>query len=175
MPFEAHLSRVRVALLLAGSLFFALFALWVVGVFGGGPPSPPIHVKAAAWAGIVFCGVAGFVFARRLFESGVIVRVDDAGIYWQRWSEQVIPWSAITRISERKVKRSRFACLFLHDRAAYPSRGILGYLKSLSTPTGYGDISVTMTETDRSFDDLMAAIERFAPAELRGADSADGG
>jgi hypothetical protein len=162
MAFEANLSRIRVALMLAGSIAFVLAGLWLVGAFGT-PPSTSLKAAVAGWAGIGFFGLCSVVLARRLFQAGVEIRIDANGIYWRRWSDQTIPWNAIARISTGEIRRQRFVCLFLIDPRAFPSQGIAGKLAGANAAMGFGDIALTATGTDTSFDDLMAAIERFAP------------
>ncbi|OHV04925.1 STM3941 family protein [Mycobacterium talmoniae] len=170
MAFEANLSRARIALMLAGCLLFIALGLWMVGAFGEVPSTSrwsPGYVQAVGWAGTVFGGFCAIVAVPRLFQSGVVMRVDTDGIYWRRWSDRVIPWSAIACISIGQMGRQRFVNLFLHDPAAYPSSGILGRVRGVNKAMGYGDIPLNITETDRSFDDLIAAIDHFAPAGLR--------
>jgi hypothetical protein len=163
MAFEAKLSRIRVALMLAGSIGFVVAGLWLVGAFGA-PPSTTLKATLAGWGGIVFFGLCAIVLARRLFQAGVEIRVDADGIYWRRWSDQTIPWNAIARISTGEIRRQRFVCLFLIDPHAFPSHGIAGKLAGANAAMGFGDIALSATGTDASFDQLMAAIDRFAPA-----------
>jgi hypothetical protein len=163
MAFEANLSRVRIALMLAGSIGFVVAGLWLVGAFGS-PPSTTFKAVAAGWAGIVFFGACAIVFVRRLFQAGVEIRIDANGIYWRRWSDQTIPWNAIARISTGEIRRQRFVCLFLIDPRAFPAQGLAGKLAGASRAMGFGDIALSATGTDASFDALMASIDRFGPA-----------
>ena len=168
MPFEAKPSRIRVAGLLVLAAGFVVCALWILGAFGSAPDSGIVH-RLASWVMLVL-GVGAILRAVRwLFESGVIVRVDDQGIYWRRGSPQLIPWSAIAAIRPAQTRNQRFVCLDLYDPAAYSSHGVAGRLRRINQATGFGDITISMIATDRGFDDLLAAIERFAPAGLRGA------
>lgn len=64
------------------------------------------------------------------------------------------------------VERQRFVCLFLRDPSAFPSSTVLGRLKRANKAMGFGDIALSAIGTDRSFGDLLAAVERFAPAGL---------
>lgn len=165
MPFEANVSRARNAGFLALSVLATAQGLAMVGAFGPAPDTA-IKIQVVGWLCVIFFGLGIPLAARRMFESGVEMRIDTDGVYWRRWSEQVIPWSAIKEISTRAVRRQRFACLFLHDPAAYPSSTVLGRAKRLNAVLGYGDIALTVADTDRSFDEMMAAIDRFAPAHL---------
>ena len=162
MAFEANLSRFRVALMLAGAVGFVVAGLWLVGAFGP-PPSTSLKATVAGWAGIGFFGLCAIVLARRLFQAGVEIRVDSDGIYWRRWSDQTTPWNAIARISTGEIRRQRFVCLFLVDPRAFPSQGIAGKLAGANAAMGFGDIALSATGTDKSFDQLMAAIDQFSP------------
>lgn len=186
MPFEANISRARTMRFLLISVVFVAIGVFLIarpaaltddrspGHRDRGPiglvemfgVSPTTAYQGFGWLCIAFFGLLAVVWGRRLFASGVELRIDAEGIYWNRWSDQVIPWSAIKQIAVRVTGRQRFACLFLHDPSAYPSRTALGVIKRLTRTGKYGDISLTITDTDRSFDEMMAAIDQFAPAEL---------
>ncbi len=62
--------------------------------------------------------------------------------------------------------RTPFLCLRLVDRDAYPSTRLLGKFAGLNRAWGFGDISVTTAGTDRSFAELLEAVEHFAPRAL---------
>ena len=165
MAFEANASRWRIAILLAGSLVFVVAGLWMLGLFGP-PPSTSLKAKAAGWGGVAFFGLCAIVGAKRLFDQGVEIRVDAHGLWWRRWSQDTIPWAAIERIATAEVRGQRFACLFLRDPSVHPSSTIAGKLAGANKAMGFGDIALSTTGTDKSFLELLAAIERFAPPAL---------
>jgi hypothetical protein len=170
MTFEAILSRPKMALFCLGSLLGVVLGLWMVGAFGEPPSSrryPGWEVTLVDWAGMVFAGIAAAVCARRLLQSGAEVRIDTAGIYWRRWGATVIPWSAINRIGVGVMRRQRFLCLYLTDPAALPAKGIPARLAPMNRSMGYGDIAVSTVGTDGRFEDMVAAVERFAPGLLQ--------
>jgi len=101
-----------------------------------------------------------------LFEAEVEIRIDANGIYWRRRYSQVIPWNAIDRITIREVRGQRFACLFLRDPSAFPSEGLTSMLAGANKAFGFGDVALAMAGTDQSFDAMMAAVTKFAPAGL---------
>lgn len=98
----------------------------------------------------------------QLFRSGPDIRIDERGIWWRRWSDQRIPWSAITALYPASVGRTSFLFLKLADRDAYPSTRVLRKFAGLNRASGFGDIAVGVTGTDRSFAELIEAVERFA-------------
>lgn len=163
MAFEAHASRWRLILLLAGSLGFVALGVFLLTI---DPPSTKRTL--VGWAAIVVFGAFFLIGLPRLKDQGAVIRVDQRGIWWKRWSGDTIPWSAIERISVGEIRGQRFACLFLRDPRAYPSSTFVGKLAAANKAMGFGDVALTASSTDKSFADLMAAIERFAPPALRG-------
>jgi hypothetical protein len=160
-PFEAKASRWRVLLLLAGALGFVAIGIWLLRL-----DAPTPKRTLAAWAGIIIFGVLFLIGLPRLFQQGVVLRIDARGIWWRQWSDQTIPWIAIERISVGKIQRQRFACLFLTDPRAFPSATLQGKLARTNKAMGFGGIALNISGTDQSFDAMMAAIIRFAPAGL---------
>jgi hypothetical protein len=159
MAFEAKASRWRVVLLLAGALGFVAVSIWLLQL------DPPTTKRTlVAWAGIIVFGAFFLIGLPRLFQQDVVLRIDAHGVWWRQWSDQTITWGAIERISVGKIQRQRFACLFLSDPQAFPSTTLLGKLAGTNKTMGFGDIALNTTGTDQSFDAMMAAITRFAPA-----------
>jgi hypothetical protein len=160
-PFEAKASRWRVVLLLAGALGFVALGIWLLRL-----DAPTAKRTLVAWAGIILFGAFFLIGLPRLFQQGVVLRIDARGVWWRQWSDQTIPWSAIDRISVDKIQRQRFACLFLSDPRAFPSATLLGKLARTNKAMGFGDIALNTSGTDQSFDAMLAAITKFAPAGL---------
>lgn len=159
--FVADVSRRRNALLVLGAVVFVGIGFLMLRA-----PGHDIFRVVSGWAAILFFGLCGMIGISQLFRSGPDVRIDERGIWWRRWSDQIIPWSAITALYPASVGRTSFLCLRLVDRAAYPSTRALGKFAGLNRASGFGDIAVGVTGTDRSFTELIAAVERFAPRAL---------
>lgn len=166
MAFEANISRWRSALLTLGATGFVLIGLWMVGLIGS-PPRISGFKYAMGWVCIVLFGALGMLWIRRLFQSGVEVRVDANGILYRRWSGQTIPWIAITRAKAMRLNNQRFLCLYLADPNAFPSVTVMGRLARANKSMGFGDVTVSMTGTDQSFDALMASVARYGPGRLQ--------
>ena len=157
-PFEANGSRWRVILLLAGALAFVALGVFVLTI-----KPTDIARTIAGVAAIAVFGAFFLIGLPRLRTHGAELRVDQRGIMWRRWSGDTIPWAAIDRITVGEIRGQHFACLFLRDPGAYRSTTFAGKLAGANKAMGFGDIALSVTGTDRSFDELMAAIERFAP------------
>lgn len=172
MPFEANLDRRRVALLVAIGLAFVLIGVWMVGGFGPVEPSGRMSVGAQhvwGWIAIVFFGLGVAISVPRLFQSGVAVRVDADGVYGRRHSQQVIPWSAIDRITTVEVRRIQFARLYLNDPEGYPPEGIARWVRRATGVFGMkalGAVDISLQTTDRNLAELRVAVEHFAPGKL---------
>ena len=118
-------------------------------------PSAP---AALAWLSILCFGFASIIMLMRLFDRDDQIRADAQGLYWKRWSPDVIPWNEIADVSEAGVQRQRILCLHLRHPERYPSHTLLGRLASANKVMGFGDIAINAMGTDRSFDELKAAV-----------------
>ncbi|MES2059276.1 MAG: STM3941 family protein [Pseudomonadota bacterium] len=157
--FVAHVSRWRAALLVFGALVFVAGGVFVVQTKGLNDP----RALVTGWLGALFFGACALVGARQLFRSGPVMEIDARGILWRRWSDERIPWSAIARAEAMSLRRQRFLALWLQDPEQYRSTHLLGRVAGVNKSMGFGDIALSVSGTDRSFADLVAAIERYAP------------
>jgi hypothetical protein len=147
-----------------GGLTVTALCLWGTGIVIS-PASPPNPRRLLMlWVGAFFFGVCTFTVGRDLFDVREQVVVDERGILFRKWSETPIPWHEIARIEVTKVKLNRFLSLWLHHPEAYPSsRLVMGWLARLGGRMRHGDMSVTMIGLDRSFADLVEAVEQHWP------------
>jgi hypothetical protein len=165
--FVAHHSRARLALLLLAAVLFVAGGLWMAGMFGDPPTSrrySPEVVKFVGWACLAFFGLCAVVIARRMFEGGDALRIDRTGITFTAWSDQTIPWSEITEISEWSMRGQRSIILHLRDPDRFPGKGVLGITAKANRAMTGGDVPISLSGTDRSYGDALAAIERFLGA-----------
>ena len=158
--FVARNSPRRNALLLAGALLFVAGGLWLAGLFG---PPPKPGQEWIGWACAVFFGMCGVAFAPRLFDRDDRIVVDRNGIRWRQWSEATIPWSAIRSWSRRSVRGQQFICLVLKDPSQFPGSSRASWFGGINKAIGFGDIALNVVGTDRTFDELEAALRRYAP------------
>jgi len=162
--FVAYTSRFRLGVMTLVSLLFVFSSLWVEGVFGPLQTTPSsLHHKnqLGIWVGIVFFGLASLECIRRMLRIREELRVGTAGIRWAPWSDQTIPWSEITEVTTSQVFVQRFVNLHLRNPARFPGRGGLAWLAPLNRAVTGGEISVSLSFTNRSVRDAMSAIQRF--------------
>lgn len=161
--FVARNAPVRVLLLAALAAGFVAIGLWIVGAFGPAPDDAP---RWAGWLSIAFFGPGCVLILARLFQPSEQLRIDRDGIRWRQWSDDLIPWSAVRAIEQASVHNQKFLCLRLDQPERYRSTQLLGRLGGANRALGFGDIAISVTGTDRSFDDLVRAVGRFAPSSL---------
>ena len=158
--FVARNSPWRIVLLFAASAGFVVAGLWIAGVFG---ESPKPGQEWLGWFSAAFFGATIPLLARRLFDTNEQLRISASGIQWKQWSGATIPWREICDIGIWEHKRQKMIVLHLVHAARFPSAGILGRVAGLNRKLTGGDIAISLTGTDRSFQQAMAAIERLRP------------
>jgi hypothetical protein len=131
-------------------------------------PTSTVSAKVliASYVGIAFFGLCALAGARQLFRTEPVLEIDQAGILWRRWSDQIIPWSAIAGMSVLHIRRQRSLTLTLFAPENFPGKGLMGLLAGPNRAMSGGDISLNLAGTDRGFDDMLAAIDRiWAPPQ----------
>jgi hypothetical protein len=165
-PFEAYNSPWKLILLFALSLGFVATGAWMAGLFGEVPHSRRLGSTTPYW-GWITIGLFGFgttVMLKRISYSGPFLRVDERGI-WKTGipSDHFVAWSEIEKIDCIRVNRNRFVGISLKDRSKIASNWWRSILVGINERTTGFQGSYTTTGTDRSFDELVEAIERFRP------------
>jgi hypothetical protein len=158
--FVARDSPWRLCLILVGAVAFVAGGLWIAGLFG---PSPKPGMEWFGWLAAFFFALAPFKLVPRLLDRSDQMIIDRNGIYWRQWSETTIPWSAIRFFSQRSIRGQHFVCLHLKDPSMFPRAGALAWLAAFNRSLNFGDVALTVTGTDRSHAELVAAIDRYAP------------
>jgi hypothetical protein len=67
------------------------------------------------------------------------------------------------RAEAMSLGRQRFLALWLQDPARHRSTHLLGRIAGANKSMGFGDIALSVSGTDRSFADLAAAFDHYAP------------
>ncbi len=145
------------------SLATTALCLWGTGAITPPAPQPSRDVfwMAFSWLGTFgFAGCALLLTSRLLDRSQQIV-IDHRGILWRRQSHEPIPWQAISRVEVKSVQGVPFLCLWLRDPGAHRRTGPAGWSDGLNRALGFGDVSLSATGLDRSFDDLVDALGRY--------------
>lgn len=162
--FVAHNSRWRLALLVLASVGFVAVGLWMGGAFGAHPSSrrySPGAIWGVGWFCVVFFGMCGCAWVKRIFDTGAQLQIGRSGIRWSPWSGQIIPWSEVADVTTCSIKQQQFIVLHLRHPERFPSAGLKGKLQNTNRMITGGDIVISLTGTDRSFSDAMSAISHF--------------
>lgn len=165
--FVAHHSRWRLALFLLGAIAFVWGGLLMIGTFGPPPTSnraSPEFMTIFGGFVIALFGACAIAIAKRLFDGGEALRIGTTGISLAAWSDQTIPWSEITDISEWSFRGQRSIIVHLRDPNRFRGKGILGFAAKANRALTGGDVPISLTGTNRSFDEAAAAISRYRRA-----------
>lgn len=166
--FVAYPSRWRRALLSLSALGFVALGLWMVGTFGPVPTSSrrsSTETVIAGWACPAISSLCLVAHIPRLFETGEQLRVDGAGIQFSPWSSTAIPWPQIKKVTLRSYSRSDYIVFHLENRRLFPGKGLAKLLAGLNRMMTGGDICISLSGTDRSYDEAISAIARYKPLE----------
>jgi hypothetical protein len=116
---------------------------------------------AIGWFGVIFFGLCGALAVKKLLDAGEQLRVGPSGICWTPWSDLTIPWSEVADVTAREFRGQRTIVLHLRNRDRFPAKGPFAVLAGANRMLTGGDVSISLTGTDRSFSEALAAIERF--------------
>lgn len=160
----AYPSRWHIALLVLISVGLMAIGLDMIGAFGTpSPPLQPRHLSQATrgWLCIFGSGTCAVVFGRMLFQTVPLLRIDQNGVWWHRWSNQIIPWSEITKVTEFRARLDRTIVLHLRNPDKFPRPQIWTFLSKINRALGGGDVAIGPFVLDKSFEEIMAAIELY--------------
>lgn len=153
----------RVSVWRTGGLVLASAAMVALGAYMWFLPEAVARVVGVGTGLLFGLFIVGGV--RQLQRTEPVIEIGPEGVIWRRWSEQLVPWSAITRAAVRRVRYQRFVCLWLAEPAAYPPARRFGKLSRLNKTLGFGDLPLATGGLDRRTDELIAAIEVYRPVE----------
>ncbi|WP_354073595.1 STM3941 family protein [Brevundimonas sp. 1080] len=164
--FVAYTSRSRIVSLVARGLIFVTLSLWLIGVFGTPPDSrrySPVLTPFIGWGGLLFSVTATALWLRNFFERREMVRIGPAGIMVRWWSADTIPWNEITEIAPLEINGVKSISLKLRDREQYPPRGLGALLARGDRLVTGGDVTISLSATDRRQFEALVAIDQFKP------------
>ncbi|MBB3952959.1 STM3941 family protein [Aureimonas jatrophae] len=174
--FVAYPSRWKTALLAVASFGFVLIGLAMVGAFGQMPGSErddPLYLTIVGWSGVLLFGLFGSVWVARLFGNTEHLRIGPKGVRYPEWCDQTIPWVEIDDVRPFSARGNMFLILHLRDRGRFPGRFPASLFAGLNRMITRGDVSISLTGTNRSFDEALSAVEHFRSLSvLAGADKA---
>lgn len=176
MAFEARYRRDKLLGLASIGLLFVAMGLWMAWQPAGSfEDSRRIRELAQLLGGstdlaghgigwlCVLLGAGSLPLLIKQFRfQGPAIRVDEEGIFWQRWSQKPITWNNIARIEPGSVYNQKLLNLMLHDPAIDPSTSPLGKLARLNRVLGFGQVSISVQGTDVDFDELVQAVYYYA-------------
>lgn len=164
--FTAHYAKGRIAAMLLGALIFVALGCWMIGLFGPPPVSArigPVKAVVAGWVGIVFFGLCAVLLARRLFDDSAVLRIGPSGLQAAQWSDDLIPWSQITDVTTWTHQKQTMIVLHLRDPAMFPGRGMAGMLARANSKLTGGDVTISLTGSNRSPNEALSAMARYWP------------
>ncbi|MCY3002301.1 MAG: hypothetical protein NTV21_10905 [Planctomycetota bacterium] len=161
-PFEARFTLRSLAPRLAA--WAALAAVSVVFAWPSGPLADLHFVaRALAWGCAALFLFVLFFEARRLASKAPVLRIDERGILWRRWSEDTIPWSEVASLRLFSIQRVHFVGLVLRNPERFPSSTILGRSAKANRSFTGCDLCLEIQGTDRCHQDLVSAVESHLP------------
>ena len=164
--FVATPSRWRIALLILAAMGFVTAGGWMIGAFGQVPDSPRYPATESFWFGIaciILGSMASLWMVPEFLKADEVLRIGLAGVRYQRWSNQLIPWSQVREITTWTARSQRGIALHLNDPRAYPGRLIPSTIAKANRCFSGSDIQISLVGTDRSVDDARSALEQFRP------------
>ena len=172
MPAEAYVanySRVRLVLLGLGSLVFVIGGLWMAGLFGEVPASRrlgPEMTQVVGWIAVVFFGFCGFIIVRQLLRAGVAFRIDADGITHAQAVRQSFTWDEITKLQPVSMGNQPMVCYEVVQERLDKMGGIRAKLAAANRSMTGCSFALAMSGTDAKMEEVVAALEHFAPDHL---------
>jgi len=139
---------------------------WFVGWFGEPPTSRRLSAETAqflGWVGILFFGLTTLVGGVRLLDRKPRIAVNTQGVLARDFSDETIAWSQIHGWSVNSVATQQFVCLQLVEPGNFRRSGMAALLGGANRGMGFADVQLNVTGTDRSFAELVDAMQRFGP------------
>jgi len=164
-PVVIYPSRLRVSLLLVGSVLFVAGGIWLLR-----HPIPGDEFMGwlSGWASIVFFGAVGLFALGRLVSRKPAITIDLTGITDNAsgLSAGFIPWSDITDAQIVKFQQQKFLGVSLRNPKDYlakasPFKRML--MKANSSLVGYV-INIPRIALPVALEEVLAHIERFRQA-----------
>ena len=173
--FEAHVSKQRMWAIALLALGFAAIGLWFVSAAEALSQSvrfvffrDPFVLRVFGCVAMLF-GVTGAIVAvRQLFRAGPVIEIGPGGVRWRRWSNETIPWRAITDATSKTISSQQFLCLTLTRPEDHPGKSTARLLAGMNKNMGFGDVAISTNGTDRSHAEMLEAVSRFGGRPVAG-------
>jgi hypothetical protein len=158
----AGYSRGKLMLLTFGSAVFVLVGLMLLGT---GDPL----IMFFGFLGVAFFGYCLTILIKRFGEHGVVLRVDEKGIFDTRATDMTIPWTAIAGVGQQTIANSTLIGLVLREPVekyvTTPAKlKLIEINKKLGFSAGlYIGPSGLTASPDEIFNAMKAGIDRYSP------------
>lgn len=160
---EIPISKIKIVLLLIGSLLFVAGGIFLVKNPGTLSISP-LLITIAGYLGILFFGVIALFIVNKLFNTGPGFVIDDNGIVdnSSAFSVGFIPWEDVVDVSVIEVSGQKLINIKVSDPVDYIKRqpNILAKQTAATNQRMYGTpINVSANSLQVSFDELYNKIK----------------
>jgi hypothetical protein len=119
--------------------------------------------RGAGIFGVCLFTILLLVNLRQAGYRGNVISIGPQGLLWSRWSEERIRWDAIQAARLASTRGEEVLRLWLEEPGAAQPRSILGRVAPINRWLGAGDLELSTTGTDRKFQEMIEAIQTFAP------------
>lgn len=177
MYFEASFSKSALFKLSLIGLIFAAFGIWLISRNDAFLEAPMnrggnlirnlanfLHIEMSTLArifggcSVLLGGLTILPIIKGLNHKGAAIKVDRSGIYYVRWSDEIIPWANVKTIMPMQMGKNTLVRLKLKDKKQSPSRashGPLGFLFN------HDQIVVTLQGTDGNDVEFVEAVIHY--------------
>jgi hypothetical protein len=120
------------------------------------------------WLGGAFFLAGVAVFLSQLWIRGSVVEVSREGIRDRRFSPDLVCWDAIEKVRSVTIRWNEFVILDLQPgaKSKFARSALRRFFDAGNAMLGWNGVWLTMTGTTGVREDVLAAIDRFAPARL---------
>jgi hypothetical protein len=151
-------------LFLLGAAAMGFVAIGWLMVTGGLPTAP----KWVGWLSFLFFGPTSVLIFTMLFDRRPQIMIDGKGIYYRRWSDDVIAWDDVVRVAFFTISQNAMMGVCLIDETRYPARkSWQSWLGRVNRGFGFDGITIATAGMNKSHEQLMQAVFQFAPPTVQ--------
>lgn len=161
-PLAIPLSKIKITLLLLGSVAFVAGGLWLWTHAEVVLHRSPLYVKGVAVAAVGFFGLCGVFAVFKLFDSAPGLIIDSEGIFDNSSAIAAgrIPWSDISGFVVRTVERQRILTIEVRDPEKYVLRAHILKRPFVAWNSSHfgGPIQISANTLKMNFDELVRTL-----------------
>ncbi len=172
--FVVSYSKLKLVGLAASSFAMTLACLAGLEVFGDNPWPRDLDYPILGWGMVILFAGATVRLAYLSLTANEAYRVDNAGLTFA--NGQLLPWSVVksTKVWTLRLRssalfpvRQRFIVMDVDPGWNEDVSRLGGALREMETALTGGSHSLAASGMDRSFDELVAGFNQFAPDHLK--------